>query len=191
MRAYGKQSHGPSWITALLIFLGLLVLLQFFREPSSRRLEEQFAARPPAQGAAGLALPPLPSGVAGLARTAIARLGAGQPSRALTPIAQSSKVRVDITAIKPVTGGLEISGAATNTGSEPLPVSLAAFRFTDAAGTVYVAEGATQTILQPGQRVPLDLTLPIAEPGQLILDVVLPGEPPLHMILLQTPTEAP
>lgn len=191
MRAYGRQSQGPSWITALLIFLGLLVVLQFFRAPSGRRLEEQFAARPPAQGAAGLALPPLPSRVAGLARTAVARLGAGQASQALTSVAQSPRVRVDVDAIKPVTGGLQISGAATNTGSEPLPVSLEAFRFTDAAGIVYVAEGATQTILQPGQRVPLDLTLPIAEPGQLILNVVLPGEPPLQMILLQTPPDAP
>ena len=189
MRGYGKQAHGPSWLTAIIIFVGLLLALQLFRGqgPAGRRLEEQFAARPPAAGSGRLVLPPLPSSVAGLARTAAARIGAGGSAVALTPVAQGANLRVDIARIKATAGGLRITGAATNIGAQPLPVSLAAFRFRDGSGTLYTPESDAGTTLEAGGRVPLDLVLPIKDPSQLILDVVLEGEPPLRMILLQTP----
>ena len=50
---------------------------------------------------------------------------------------------------------------------------------------VYAAEQDAGTTLQPGQRVPLDLVLPIADPSQLILDVELEDEAPLRMVLLR------
>ncbi len=68
-----------------------------------------------------------------------------------------------------------------------MTLSLGAFRFTDGSGMVYASENDTGTSLQPGQRVPLDLLLPIAEPRQLILDLELAGEAPLRMVLLQEP----
>jgi hypothetical protein len=189
MRVYGKPSQGPSWATALLIFVALLVALQFFRTPTNQGLEEQFAARPPAPGAGQLALPPLPSAVADLARTAIERLRGGERGPVLTPVASSASLRVEIDAIEPVSGGYRVTGAATNTGTRSMALSLSAFRFTDAAGTLYVAEGAPETRLRVGQSVPLDMTLPIADPGQLILEVEVDGEEPLRMILLQSPAD--
>jgi hypothetical protein len=193
MRAYGhNHSHGPSWLVALAIFVGLLLLVQVFRGYSSgaERLEQQFAAERPVPGSGRVelpALPTLPASVSNLARTAAARIGAGSTGAALTPVAQSADLRVEIVGIRQALGGLQITGAATNTGQQPLPVSLADFRFTDGSGTVYAAENAAATTLEPGQRAPLDLTLPIQDPRQLTLEVQLAGQPPLQMVLIQSP----
>ncbi len=189
MRGYGKRSQGPSWLFAVAIFVGLLVLLQIFGGAGSgaRPLTQQFAAKPPESGSGQLPLPPLPSSVSDLARTAAARIGRGAVGAALTPVAQSADLRVEITGIRQAAGGLRITGAATNTGKRPLPVSLGAFRFVDGTGTVYAAESAAATTLDPGQRAPLDLTLPIRDARQLTLDVQVEGAPPLHMVLVQTP----
>lgn len=195
MHSVGRRSQGPSWITAVVIFAVLLVALQLFRSrvPAGRPLEQQFAAQPPAPGAGSgqLVLPPLPSSVAGLARTAVARIGAGSRAAALTPVAESSRLRVEITGIRAAKGGLQITGFAFNTSAEPLVLSLGAFRFTDGSGMIYAAENDAGTTLQPGQRVPLDLVLPIADPSQLVLDVELVDQAPLRMILLQDPNAAP
>jgi hypothetical protein len=173
----------------VVIFAGLLVALQLFRGrmPANRPLDQQFAARPPEPGAGQLALPPLPSSVADLARTARARIGAGGRGAALTPVAESSRLRVEIAGIKAVQGGLQITGRAINRSAEPLVLSLSAFRFTDGSGMVYASENDANTSLEPGQGVPLDLLLPITDPRQLILDVELAGETPLRMVLLQEP----
>ncbi len=174
----------------MLIFAVLLIALQLFRGrvPPSRPLEQQFAAGPPRPGTGRLVLPPLPSSVAGLARTAAARISTGDRAVALTPVAESSRLRVEIAGIRAAEGGLRITGYATNTSAEALTLSLGAFRFTDGSGMVYASEIDTGTILQSGQRVPLDLLLPITDPRQLILDLGLEGETPLRMVLLQEPS---
>ena len=191
MRVFGhNRSQGPSWVLAIAIFLLLLLLLQLGRggAGAGRPLQQQFAASPPRAGTGRLVLPPLPSSVAGLARTAAARISSGGRAVALTPVAESSRLRVEITGIRAAEGGLRITGYATNTSAEALTLSLGAFRFTDGSGMVYASENDTATSLQPGQRVALDLLLPIAEPRQLILDLELAGEAPLRMVLLQEPS---
>ena len=191
MRVFGhNRSQGPSWVVAIVIFLLLLLLLQLDRggAGAGRPLQQQFAASPPRAGTGRLVLPPLPSSVAGLARTAAARISSGGRAVALTPVAESSRLRVEITGIRAAEGGLRITGYATNTSAEALTLSLGAFRFTDGSGMVYASENDTGTSLQPGQRLPLDLLLPIAEPRQLILDLELAREAPLRMVLLQEPS---
>ena len=192
MRGFGhNRSQGPSWVVAIVIFLLLVLLLQLGRGGmgAGRPLQQQFAASPPRAGTGRLVLPPLPSSVAGLARTAAARISSGGRAVALTPVAESSRLRVEITGIRAAEGGLRITGYATNTSAEALTLSLGAFRFTDGSGMVYASETDTATSLQSGQRVPRDLLLPIAEPRQLILDLELAGEAPLRMVLLQEPSD--
>ncbi len=190
MRVHGHNgSQGPSWLLAIVIFAGLILLLQLFRDasPGGRPLAQQFAANRPEPGSARLELPPLPSSVGNLARTAAARIGSGGTGAALTPVAQDGTLQVEITGIRQVAEGLQISGVVRNLGQQPLPVSLAAFQFTDGTGTVYAAENAAATTLAPGQRAPLDLTLPVQDARQLTLDVQREGQPPIHMILIQEP----
>ncbi|CAA9216416.1 MAG: hypothetical protein AVDCRST_MAG26-332 [uncultured Chloroflexia bacterium] len=188
MRVFGhNRSQGPSWMVAIVIFVGLLLLLHLGRggTGAGRPLEQHFAAGRPEPRQGQLTLPPLPSSVAGMARTAAARIAGGRGGPALTPVAEGSSLRVEITNIRRQAAGLQIKGLVANTGSQPLPVSLGEFRFTDGTGTVYTAESAASTLLQPGQRAPLDLTLPIANTGDLTLDVQVEGEAPLRMVLIQ------
>ena len=190
MRVYGhSRSRGPSWVLAIVIFLGLLVLLQLFRGAGSgaKPLTQQFAAKPPEPGAGQWELPPLPSSVGDLARTAASRIHSGSTGPALTPVAQNPDLRIEINGIRQAPGGLRVMGSATNSGQRPLSISLADFRFADGTGTVYTAENAATTALEPGQRAPLDLTLPIQDARQLTLDVQVKGVPPLHMVLIQAP----
>ena len=122
-----------------------------------------------------------------MARTAAARIRTGSPGPALTPVAQGTDLRLEITGIRKTASGLRITGVATNVGAQQLPVTLAAFRFSDDTGTVYAPESAAATTLDPGQRAPLDLTLPVEDPRQLTLDVRLEGQPPLRMVLIHSP----
>ena len=188
MRAFGQnRSQGPSVLVAIAIFVGLLLAVQLFRDrvPDDTSLVQQFAARRPDPAVDGQVLPPLPSSVAGLARTTIARIGRGSAAPALTPVAEQGSLRVEIASLRKVDAGLRITGRVTNIGQAPVAVSLAPFRFSDGAGTVYAADNAAATTLQPGQQAPLDLTLPIEAPRQLVLDVQLEGQPPIRMVLMQ------
>lgn len=191
MRGYGKQTRGPSWIFAVGAFAALLILVQLFRNgmPTARPLQQQFAAKAPAAGSGQVELPALPSSVSELARTTAARIGAGSTGQALTAVAEGGELRVEISGIRNAEGGLQVKGMATNVGQRPLPVSLAAFRFTDGTGTVYAPQNDASTTLAPGQRAPLDLTLPIQDPRQLTLDVQPEGGQALHMVLIQTPMQ--
>ena len=190
MRVHGHNgTQGPSWLLAVVIFVVLILLLQLFRDssPGGRPLAQQFAASRPEPGGVGPELPPLPSSVGNLARTAAARIGSGGTGAALTPVAQGGSLQVEITGIRESGGGLQISGSVVNQSQQPLPVTLAAFQFTDGTGTVYAAENAAATTLAPGQRAPLDLTLPVQDARQLTLAVEQEGQPPIHMVLKQDP----
>ena len=190
MRVFGQpRSQGPSWIVAVFIFVALMAVVQLSRDsaPQGHPLEQHFAATPRPAGGGGLALPPLPTGIAGLARTIIARITGGSVGAALTPVAEGDELRIEIEGISEVAGGLRITGEIANIGTRPLPISLAAFRFTDGSGKVYAAQGDSSTMLAPGQRAPLDLTLPVKDLTQLTLEVQLEGGTPLRMILIQSP----
>lgn len=186
MRVYGKRSQGPSWVMGVIAFIVVLLLVQAYRNRSTARpLSEHFAAAPPSASTTGINLPPLPPNIAGLARTALARLAGGQAAAALTPVAQNAAIQVTITGLAPSGQGLHISGEIKNVSAAALPISLSAFHFTDEQGTQYAASGGGSTMVAPGQRVPLDMTLPIPQPHQLTLRVELPQQPPLTMVLIQ------
>ena len=189
MRAYGHNgSQGPSWLIAIAVFIIAIVMVQVMRDRSggASALQQQFAAQPPSDGIPNIDLPPLPDDIAGIARTAVARLRTGAPAPALTPVAQNQRLRIEISGMEQVAEGLKISGSIVNTGTEPLPVSLNAFQFVDSSGTTYTTQGDAATTLAAGQRAPLDLVLPIENPQQLTLRVQLDGDAPIEMVLLQS-----
>lgn len=186
MRVQGKPARGPSWVVAIVAFMVLLVVLQAYRNQGrAQPLTDRFASGRPSPASGGLSLPPLPSALAGLASTAVARLAGGHAVAALTPVAQNAALRVEIAPLEPVAQGLRIKGQALNVGTNALQLSLGNFRFVDDRGTVYTTENSAATTLTPGQRVPLDLTLPITQTQQLSLEVEMEGQPKINMILLQ------
>ena len=189
MRSFRRSGGGPSWVLALLIFVALVLLLRIAGGQQPGRLVEHFTPAP--GGGGGIQLPPVPTEVIAFARTATARILGGLATRPLAQEADNGALRVRIDTLQPVDNGLRISGSVANIGSAPLDVSLDAFRFTDAAGTVYAAPPGTQASIEPGQDAPLEITLPVQNPAQLKLDIALPNQPPLELVLLNDEGQAP
>jgi hypothetical protein len=191
MRVYGNsQNRWANWLTALLIFLGIVTVIQIIerRSPSQeQRLQQRFAASPPALDAGKIELPPIPTDMIALARTTTARLFSGQAGAPLNTVAQNEALRVEISSIKSEGENLRLSGMISNTSTASITVSLDAFKFTDAAGTVYASSGGPTSTLEPGQQAPLDLTLPIANPSALRLQVEQPNQSPIELQLINTP----
>lgn len=191
MRVQGNQeNHLGNWIIALLIFLGIIVVMQMIerRSPAQEQLlQQQFAASPPPADAGQIELPPIPTNMIALARTTTARLFNGQAGAPLNSVAQNETLRVEIANIQSEGANLRLSGTITNIGRAPTTVSLDAFKFTDASGTVYASSNGPTTTLEPGQEAPLDLTLPIADRTALKLEVEQQGQSKIELQLVNTP----
>lgn len=194
MRTFGEQRGGPSWITALVIFVILIALMQLMSRstPQSQSLGEQFAASPPAADAGQIPVPPIPTDLIGLARTTTARLLGGRAGQPLSNADQNEALRVEIESLEPQEGQLRVRGHVTNISPQPLDLSLDVFKFVDETGTTYASTGSPSTTLPPDQRVPLDITLPLSNPRLLQLRVTQPELTPLELTLINTaPTPAP
>jgi hypothetical protein len=192
MRVYGNpQNHGAHWLTAIIIFVVIVFAIQLIerRGPEQERtLQQQFAASPPAADAGTIPMPPLPTDMVALARTTTARLLGGQAGAPLNSVAQNETLQVRIDSIKSEGNTLRLSGSVANIGTAPAIVSLDAFKFSDASGTVYASSGGPTTTLEPGQQAPLDITLPIANPSVLRLEVEQPNQGKIELQLLNTPS---
>lgn len=187
MRAFGDTSkHWPPWLIATLIFVLLIAVVQLAGRTQPQRLQQTFAAAPPEANAGQIALPPVPTNLVGLARTAAARIGAGQSSQPLTRSGQSETLRVQIDSITPDGENLRLTGNVANIGSAPVAVSLDSFKFIDGSGTSYASSGSPATTLEPRQQAPLDLRLPIKDPTQLRLDVEQPGQTKIELVLINS-----
>jgi len=182
MRSFRSAGGGPSWALAIVIFVVLIVVVRIVGGQQPGRLQEHFTPAPGSGG--GVQLPPVPTEVVAFARTATARIFGGLATRPLAQEADNGSLRVRIDELRPVDAGLRITGTVANIGAAPLDVSLEAFRFTDANGTVYAAPAGTAASIAPGQDAPLEITLPVQNPAQLKLDVALPSLPPLELVLL-------
>lgn len=193
MRAFGNTSNRwPPWLTAILIFLVLIAVIQIVGRTQPGQLQQTFAAGPPDANAGQIPLPPVPTDLVGLARTAAARLSAGQAGTPLTRVGQNESIRVQIDSITPQGENLRLAGNVANIGSAPVAVSLDWFKFIDASGTTYASSGSPATTLEPRQQAPLDITLPIKDPTQLRLDVEPPDQPKFELALINSPaTPAP
>lgn len=193
MRAYGNNSNPRSPILiAAVIFVILIVVIQLVGRQQSQVLEQTFAAAPPDANAGQIGLPPVPTNLASFARTATARILGGLATAPLTQTDDNGQLRVQINRIQPENGSITVSGNVANISSAPIDVSLDAFKFIDETNTVYASTGNPPQTLPPGQEAPLSITLPIANPTQLKLNVELPGQPVIELALLNAaPTPAP
>ena len=167
------QKNGPSPIVwGLIIGIGLIFLVSARAcTPDSKAvLRSRFAesgATQVAQQAAGTPIIPLPAPIQSVGETAVAKLQGGQAVVPEAAVASDTTLRVNITSLQQVDGGLQVKGQVTNVGKQPLRVPLAAFRFTDQSGTVYASQGDAAATLPPGGSTNLDLTLPIKDPSSL------------------------
>lgn len=192
MRAYGNQGPRTSPILiAIVIFVVLLVIMRVMGGQQADVLRQTFAAAPPAANAGEITLPPVPTGIANLARTATARILGGQATAPLSQRGENGALRVAIETIQPEANELRVLGSVTNISSAPVDVSLDAFKFIDETSTVYAITGSPAATIQPGQTAPLDIKLPINNPRQLKLSVEQPGQPPIEIVLLNAAPSTP
>jgi hypothetical protein len=193
MRAFGnKPQRWPPWITATLIFLVLIAVIQIVGRTQPQRLQQTFGAAPPDANAGQIPLPPVPTDLVGLARTATARMRAGLAGAPLTRQAQNESIRVQIDSITPEGESLRLAGGVTNISSAPVAISLDSFKFIDSSGTSYASSGSPATTLEPQQQAPLDITLPIKDPTLLKLEVAPTGQAMFELTLINTaPTPTP
>lgn len=185
MRAFGDApKRWPPWVTATLIFVVLIALVQIVGRTQPQQLQQTFAAGPPDPDAGQITLPPVPTGLVELARTAAARISAGQAGTPLTQAGQNETLQVRIDSITPEGENLRLAGSVTNIGSAPIAISLDSFKFVDGGGTSYASSGSPATTLEPRQQAPLDITLPINNPAQLTLNVEPPGQGSFELVLI-------
>jgi len=174
------RSTGPSPIVwGLFIGLGLIVLISMraCSPDSEQTLRSRFAATSATQEAQQIAGTPaisLPEPIQSLGQTTVARFQGGQAVVPSSPTVADTTLKVDIQSIQQIDGGLQIKGLVTNVGKTSLRVPLSAFRFTDQNGTVYASQGDAAATLPPGDKTPLDLTLPIENPTSLQMVVDIP-----------------
>lgn len=167
------QRSGPSPLVLGLIIGAALIILVSARActpDSAQVLRSRFAeagATQEASAALGTPVVPLPAPIQSSGSTAVARLEGGEVVVPATPIANDATLKVEITLLQQVSGGLQVKGVVTNVGKSSLRVPLSAFRFTDQSGTVYAAQGDAAATLPAGGSTSLDLTLPIKNPTTL------------------------
>lgn len=185
MRAFGDApKRWPPWVTATLIFVVLIAIVQIVGRTQPQQLQQTFAAAPPDANAGEIPLPPVPTDLVGLARTAAARISAGQAGTPLTQVGRNETLEVRIDSIQPEGENLRLAGSVTNIGSAPVSISLDSFKFVDGSGTSYASSGSPASTLEPRQQAPLDITLPINNPQQLTLQVEPPGQGSFELVLI-------
>ena len=184
-----NNSSVPFWLAGVLLALLLIVVSARGRiTPQNDALRDQFRPRPTEPGAPTAAplldLSQLPAEVRALAGNLRERFQRGASVPALTPVAASARLRVQVAGVVSSASGVRVSGTVTNISGAPLAVPVRAFELRDSAGGVY-ASGATGTIsLAPDATTPLDVTVPLPAGRGLVLRVLLPPDPPLEQVLL-------
>ena len=194
-----ERKQVPFWLFGVLIALVLILIgNQIGSQPNNVELSRAFAPVPtdpnaptaPSIEFPEVSLPELPpevqQGVADLRD----RLAGGETIPALTPVASSNQLEIDITQIRREGEQVHIQGRVSNIASSSVNIPATAFSFRDSAGTTYGLNGNTITTLEPDQATDIDLSVPLPPDLGLTLIVAVPPDPPIQQILIiETTTE--
>lgn len=187
---FNDSKRQPAWIWGVLLALVLIIISVRGRSiPNDAALKQRFESQPTTSLAPGIDMPDLnldrlPSEAQQAVRKAQEALGQGQGAPALTPVAQSARLRVEVHQMQQHPDGVQVLGRVTNISDAALEVPVSAFELHDSAGGVYVAEGGANVQLNPGASTPLDLTVPLPAERGLMLTLVFPPDPPVEQVLL-------
>lgn len=183
-----NESSLLPWVGGILAGLVLIFLTTLGGSANTTALQRHFAPNPNSPTSQPFQLPIIslpnlsPEMQARIADLSD-RLALGQAVPALTPVASSSRIRVEIQQIKRNGENVQISGTLHNIASSSVDVGLSAFSFRDSLGTSYAASGGSTT-LQPGQSTTLDLSLGLPNGRGLTMIFNLPPDPPVEQVLI-------
>ncbi len=186
----------PLWLAGVLIAVLLIAIGRVVSGPGNPVLVQQFAPKPTDPNAPTVEpwqlpqvhLPSLPPAVQRRITDIRDRFSGGEAVPALTPVASTPRVRVEVTEVRRQGEQAEVHGTVTNTADQPITIPANAFSFRDSDGTNYAIEGSSSTELQPGQSTDLNLSVPLPVGRGLTLILDLPPDPPLEQVLLVEPT---
>ena len=181
----------PIWFFGVL-FGALLIFVSIRGQSPSTHdaLQRHFALQPtPVLPDVPLNLPALngaslPPEVQAAAEDLQRRLGLGQRVPALTPVANSARLRVEVREVQRVSGGVRVMGSVTNTSSGTIDVPVSTFQVIDSSGASYAVGGNDTARLDAGASTPLDLTVPLPDGKGLLLRIVFPPDAAVEQVLL-------
>ncbi|MEM8532461.1 MAG: hypothetical protein AAGF95_16580 [Chloroflexota bacterium] len=193
-----ERKQVPFWLIGVLIALVLILIgNQIGSQPNNVELSRAFEPVPtdpnaptvPSIEFPEVTLPELPpevqQGVVGLRD----RLAGGQSIPALTPVANSNQLQIDITQLRREGEQVHIQGQISNIASSSVNIPATAFSFQDSAGTTYGLNGNAITTLEPEQSTDIDLSVPLPPDLGLTLIVAVPPDPPIQQILIVETTD--
>lgn len=189
----GRHSHsrGAYWLWGILLALALIFISSRSRfTPDETALQQHFAKQPtPAVIMPDLPLPQLEferlsPDVQRAAQNIQRQIGLGQQVPALTPVVQSSRVKIDITSLRRRSNSVQIVGEVLNVSTTEVEIPIDAIELRDNVGATYGAGDPNSVHLAPGESTPLDLTVPLPEGRGLLLTLTLPPDPPVTQVLL-------
>ncbi len=187
-----ERNTVPIWLVGVLVALLVILLGTRLSGPRNVALEREFAPRTPDPSLPtsepfvlpSVDLPSLPPSVQETIGQLRSRFAGGQAVPALTPVAQSARVRVEVRELRRSGEQVEILGTITNTAGAAVAIPAGSFSFRDSTGLLYAVEGGSSSTLQPGASVPLDLSVPLPAGLGLTLILTLPPDPPVQQILV-------
>lgn len=179
---------GPIWLWGILLALALILLTTRGQVvPDNPALEQTFVRQTENLGDVqlpNLSLGNLPADLQQLARDIQQQLGVQGSAPVLQPVAENSRLRIEINELQATADGVQVIGEVSNIGDTPVEVPVSAFEFTDSYGAVYSADSNSSARLEPGERTALDLAVPLPPDSGLLLTLRLPPDPPLEQMLL-------
>ncbi len=178
----------PFWAIGI-IGAAILIGISIFAQPvRTEMLRDQFARQPtpvlPLPGLPQLELQNLAPDIQIAAQEWWRQLAAGNRGQAIDPVVNNQRLRVEVTALEPIAGGIRVKGTVTNLGSTDLLVPISAFELRDSSGESYRAPGTSSVVLPPGGATPLELSVPLPTGRGLLLITHVPPDPPLEQRLL-------
>lgn len=193
-----SDSVGPTLLIALVVAIVIIALgyvLPTNRGPINPVLVRQFEAQPVDPNAPTpapwqlpkLNLPELPPELSSRVSELYNQYVGGGSVPALTPVARSNQVRIEIESIRREQDQVRVIGKVSNQGNQPVDLSPGDFTFRDSQGTLYRIKGSGSVTLGVGQGTALDLSAPIPPDRGVSLILTLAPDPPIEMILLAQP----
>lgn len=193
-----RSRRVPMWLWGALFATLLIILSTRGRlSPTNEALRQAFAAQPTTTGiSTGISLPSfdlsaLPADLQQQARDLLATLGAGNAGQPIEPTAETPRLRVEVSELRPTEGGLLVTGEVTNISQGEVTVPISAFELRDSTSASYIAGGGATATLRPGESTPLELTVPMPDGRGLILVTNLPPDAPVEQRLIVIETTTP
>ncbi len=191
-----QRNSVPFWLIGVIVALVLILIGQRIGAGSANPvLIEKFAPKPTDPNAPQpqfelpqVSLPNLPPQLQRAVTDLRNRFAGGEAVPALTPVANSVRVKIEVSTLQRNGENVQIRGTLSNIANQPIEVPSSAFSFRDSSGVVYTLGNSGGATIQPGESTPFDLAVPLPADRGLSLIFTLPPDAPIQQTLIVATT---